>query len=73
MAEDAYREPPDAGEGEGYEPGGWACWCGSYNEGFRCHCGECGAPAPWGCDCGLDDEDDPGEGDDCWDDYPGEV
>jgi hypothetical protein len=36
---------------------GWLCLCGNWVEG-NCHCGLCLQEAPWGCDCGAQDEDD---------------
>lgn len=35
----------------------WLCVCGHYETGGG-HCSCCGAEPPWGCDCGMHDEDD---------------
>lgn len=40
------------------DPGAhWLCDCGNFITDGCCHCTNCGAEAPWGCDCGLQDED----------------
>ena len=45
----------------GYDPENdpevhWLCWCGNFITDGCCHCAECGAEAPWGCDCGIKDD-----------------
>lgn len=32
----------------------WLCHCGEFVTG--CHCTRCYSEAPWGCDCGLQEE-----------------
>lgn len=32
----------------------WLCICGDFTE--SCHCPSCYREAPWGCDCGAQDE-----------------
>ena len=45
-------------DGKGYDVESryyWICTCGHYEEG-GCHCSGCGGEAPWGCDCGLQED-----------------
>lgn len=44
----------------GYDPeddtsAHWLCWCGNFITDGCCHC-SCGGEAPWGCDCGAQDD-----------------
>lgn len=42
-------------DGEGGSDDAWLCKCGNFVDEGRCHCPDCLAEAPWGCDCHVAD------------------